>query len=73
MKDSAMLRRLKRLCLILMGNIRNILWAAFPFLLSAFIGSAIGTSVVEERIHNDCKFTNSFRIGTTGYICEIGK
>lgn len=73
MKDSAMLRRLKRLCLILMGNIRNILWAAFPFLLSAFIGSAIGTGIVEERIHNDCKFTNSFRIGTTGYICEIGK
>lgn len=73
MKDSAMLRRLKRLGLILLGNIRNILWSAFPYLLCVFIGSAIGTSVVEERIHNDCKFTNSFRINTTGYICEMGK
>jgi hypothetical protein len=73
MKDSAMLRRLKRLGVILLGNIRNILWVAFPFLLSAFIGSGIGVSIAEERIHNDCKFTNGFRINTTGYICEIGK
>jgi len=73
MKDSAVLRRLKRLGLILLGNTRNVLWIAFPYLLSAFIGSAIGVSMVEERIHNDCKFTNGFRIGTTGYICEMGK
>jgi hypothetical protein len=73
MKDSAVLRRLKRLGLILLGNMRNILWSAFPYLLSAFIGSVIGSSIIEERIHNDCKFTNGFRIGTTGYICEIGK
>ena len=73
MNDSAMLRRLKRLTLIFLGNTRNILWKAFPYLLSAFIGSAIGTSIVETRIHNDCKFTNSFRIATTGYICEMGK
>lgn len=73
MKDSAVLRRIKRLGLVILGNIRNALWIAFPYLLAAFIGSAIGTSIVEERIHNDCKFTNGFRINTTGYICEMGK
>lgn len=73
MKDSAMLRRLKRLGLILMGNARNILWRVFPFLLAALLGSVLGANSIEERIHNDCKFTNSFRINTTGYICEIGK
>lgn len=73
MKDSALLRRLKRLGLLLMGNLRNVLWRTFPYLLSAFVGSAIGTGMVEDRIHNDCKFTNGFRIGTTGYICEMGK
>lgn len=73
MKDSAVLRRLKRLGLVILGNLRNILWTAFPYLLSAFIGSSIGAGIVEERIHNDCKFTNGFRIGTTGYICEMGK
>jgi hypothetical protein len=49
------------------------LWIAFPYLLAAFIGAEIGTNFVEARIHNDCKFTNGFRLGTTGYICEIGK
>ena len=73
MKDSIMLRRLKRLSFVLLGNVRNILWAAFPYLLYVFIGSMIGVNIAEERIHNDCKFTNSFRINTTGYICEIGK
>jgi len=73
MKDSAMLRRLKRLGLILMGNLRNGLWGVFPYLLAAFLGSVIGAGMAEERIHNDCKFTNGFRLGTTGYICEMGK
>lgn len=73
MKDSAVLRRLKRLGLLTMGNARNVLWSAFPYLVSAFIGSMVGATAIEERIHNDCKFTNGFRIGTTGYICEIGK
>jgi len=73
MKDSAMLRRLKRLGFIILGNLQNILWKVFPFLVAAFVGAAINTAHVEERIHNDCKFTNGFRIGTTGYICEIGK
>ena len=73
MKDSAMLRRLKRLGLIIVGNLQNALWKAFPYVLSAFVGAGISMGHVEERIHNDCKFTNGFRIGTTGYICEIGK
>ena len=73
MKDTAVLRRLKRLGLIFLGNTRNLLWIAFPYLLSAFIGAEIGTNLIEARLHNDCKFTNSFRIGTTGYICEMGK
>lgn len=73
MKDTAVLRRLKRLGIVFLGNARNALWIAFPYLLAALVGSAIGSSAIEERIHNDCKFTNGFRIGTTGYICEIGK
>ena len=73
MRDSVVLRRIKRLGLVILGNIRNVLWIAFPYLLAAFIGSEIGSGIIEMRIHNDCKFTNGFRIGTTGYICEMGK
>jgi hypothetical protein len=26
-----------------------------------------------QRIHQDCKFTSTFRIDYTGYLCKIGK
>ena len=73
MKDTAVMRRIKRLGLISLGNFKHLLWKAFPYLIAAFAGSIIGSVSTEDRIHNDCKFTNSFRIATTGYTCEIGK
>lgn len=73
MKDSMALRRIKRLTFLFLGNARRLLWSALPSIIFVLIGAYIGSSATEERIHNDCKFTLSFRIGTTGYICEIGK
>lgn len=73
MKDSAIIRRFKRLSFILLGNTKHLLWKALPYLVAAYAGSVLGSIETQERIHNDCKFTNSFRIATTGYVCEIGK
>ena len=73
MKDSAMLRRLKRLGIILLGNMKHLLWKALPYLVALYVGAVLGSIEAQDRIHNDCKFTNSFRIATTGYTCEIGK
>lgn len=73
MRDSAMIRRLKRLSALFLGNARNALWSALPYILMLLLGTYIGGRMEEARIHNDCKFTLSFRIDTTGYICEIGK
>lgn len=73
MNDSAMIRRFKRLGLIFLGNARALLWKSLPYLVAMYVGSLIGTIDAHDRIHNDCKFTNSFRIASTGYTCEIGK
>ena len=73
MKDSAVARRLKRLTFIFVGNLRIMLWKGLPYLVAAYVGSILGAIETQDRIHNDCKFTNAFRIGSTGYTCEIGK
>ncbi len=73
MKDSPSLRRLKRLATIALGNLKLVLWRSLPYIVAFYFGSMFGAGWVEGRIHYDCKFTNSFRIDTTGYICEIGK
>lgn len=73
MKDSPSLRRLKRLGLIGMGHIKLALWKLLPYIVAFYFGAMFGSGWTEGRIHYDCKFTNSFRINTTGYICELGK
>ena len=73
MKDSPSLRRLKRLGLIGMGHIKLVLWKLLPYIVAFYFGAMFGSGWTEGRIHYDCKFTNSFRINTTGYICELGK
>jgi hypothetical protein len=73
MNDTLVIRRLKRLWLLFYGHARRALWAALPSLVLVLAGAFIGSSVTEARIHDDCKFMLAFRIGTTGYICEIGK
>lgn len=73
MRDSTAIRRIKRLTFLFLGHTRRLLWSFFPSILLVLVGMYIGSSITEDRIHNDCKFTLSFRIGTTGYICEIGK
>ena len=73
MKDTIIIRRLKRIGIVFFGNLKHLLWKALPYLVAAYVGSVIGTIEAHDRIHNDCKFTNSFRIATTGYTCEIGK
>lgn len=73
MKDSPSLRRIKRLGLIGMGHIKLALWKLLPYIVAFYFGAMFGSGWTEGRIHYDCKFTNSFRIDTTGYICELGK
>ena len=73
MKDTAIIRRLKRIGFLLGGNLKQLLWKALPYLVAAYVGAILGSIEAQDRIHNDCKFTNSFRIATTGYTCEIGK
>ena len=73
MKDTIIIRRLKRISFVTVGNLKHLLWKALPYLVALYIGAVLGSIEVQDRIHNDCKFTRSFRIATTGYTCEIGK
>ena len=56
-----------------MGHIKLMLWKLLPYIVAFYFGAMFGSGWTEGRIHYDCKFTNSFRINTTGYICELGK
>lgn len=73
MKDTVIIRRMKRIGFVFFGNMKHLLWKALPYLVAAYVGALLGSIETQDRIHNDCKFTNSFRIATTGYVCEIGK
>lgn len=72
-KDSILTARAKRLVAVAAVRIRRLALRALPFLLCVWLGSWLGETWEAARIHNDCKFTNTFRIGYTGYTCRIGR
>lgn len=72
MTDALALRRLKRLTMLAAGHLRTLLWKALPYIVVFVFGVMNGTGYEGQRIHNDCKFTGTFRINYTGYTCHIG-
>ena len=44
-----------------------------PFAVIFWLGLEWGKAIEANRIHNDCKFTGTFRIADTGYACRIGR
>ena len=73
MKDSVFTARAKRLALVWGVRLRRFALKAMPFVLVMWAGVEWGKTIESTRIHNDCKFTNTFRIDYTGYACRIGR
>jgi hypothetical protein len=73
MKDSILTARAKRLALVWTVRLRRAALKALPFILVMWAGVEWGKVIEATRIHNDCKFTNTFRINYTGYTCRIGR
>jgi len=65
--------RARRQFSVLVGRIKPPLKKAIPFVVAFWFGSQWGAELAETRIHADCKYTNSFRIGYQGYQCHIGR
>ena len=72
-KDSILTARAKRLALVAAVRIRRLALRLMPFVLTLWLGIHMGEALEAQRIHNDCKFTNTFRIAYTGYACRIGR
>jgi len=73
MKDSVFTARAKRLALVWGFRLRRLALRLLPFILVMWAGVEWGKTIEAGRIHNDCKFTNTFRIDYTGYACRIGR
>lgn len=73
MKDSILTARAKRLAIIWTVRLRRFALRTLPFALAIWAGVEWGKTIEAARIHNDCKFTNTFRIDYTGYACRIGR
>jgi len=73
MKDSILTARAKRLALIVTVRTRRFALKLLPFMLACWVGIMWGERLEAQRIHQDCKFTSTFRIDYTGYLCKIGK
>ena len=73
MKDSILTARAKRLALIITVRTRRLALKLLPFLIAGWVGIMWGERLEAQRIHQDCKFTSTFRIDYTGYLCKIGK
>lgn len=72
-KDSILTARAKRLAAIYSVRLRRLAVRTIPYALALVLGIHMGEAWEAARIHNDCKFTNSFRIAYTGYTCKIGR
>ena len=72
-KDSILTARAKRLLLVATVRIRRLTVRLLPYALAWLLGAHMGEAFEAARIHNDCKFTNTFRIAYTGYSCKIGR
>jgi len=73
MKDSVFTIRAKRLFVVWGVRLRRLALRLLPFALVMWAGVEWGKTIEASRIHNDCKFTNTFRIDYTGYACRIGR
>lgn len=73
MKDSILTARAKRLFIVWVVRLRRFALRTLPFGLVMWAGIEWGIAIEDARIHNDCKFTNTFRIDYTGYACRIGR
>lgn len=72
-KDSILTMRARRLVAVTSVRLRRFGLRILPYALALVLGIHIGESLESTRIHNDCKFTNTFRIAYTGYACKIGR
>lgn len=73
MKDSVFTARAKRLFIVWTVRLRRFCLKALPLFLVMWFGVEWGKAIEAGRIHNDCKYTNTFRIDHTGYACRIGR
>ena len=73
MKDTVFTMRAKRLFVVWGFRLRRLVLRLLPFVLVMWAGVEWGKTIEANRIHNDCKFTNTFRIDYTGYACRIGR
>ena len=73
MKDTVFTMRAKRLFVVWGFRLRRLSLRLLPFALVLWLGVEWGKAIEDARIHNDCKFTNTFRIDYTGYACRIGR
>lgn len=71
--DSILTARARRLFVVFLVRFRRVAQKAIPYALILWLGIHWGEAWEATRIHNDCKFTNSFRIAYTGYSCRIGR
>jgi hypothetical protein len=63
----------KRIALIWLVKLKRLTIFLLPFAMVFWVGLEWGKAIEANRIHNDCKFTNAFRITDTGYACRIGR
>lgn len=72
-KDSILTARAKRLALVITVRTRRLALRLMPFIIAFWLGTMWGERLEDQRIHQDCKFTGTFRIDYTGYLCKLGK
>ena len=72
-QDSILTARAKRLTVVMAVRVRRLALKLMPFIIAFFLGTMWGERLQNYRIHQDCKFTSTFRIDYTGYLCRLGK
>ena len=73
MRDRILTARAKRVAVVATVRVRRLALRLLPFAIAFWLGLMWGTRSEAGRIHEDCKFTGTFRIEYTGYLCKIGK
>jgi len=72
-KDSILTVKARRQIIISTRKIKGAVIYVLPFAVIFWLGLEWGKAIEANRIHNDCKFTGTFRIADTGYGCRIGR
>ena len=63
----------KRIATVWWIKLKRLVILLLPFAMIFWVGLEWGKAIEANRIHNDCKFPNAFRITDTGYMCRIGR